>query len=850
MPELTHHNTLFIGLGGTGGRVLKELRQRMAEEAVGDTSNIGFVYVDSSRELMHDAEQAFYGSEYVDISVPAEMATTMVAHPECYGALQRTIKRHPDLLKNYHPGCGAMQDRCIGTLLMRANVVAGDDFSKAVLNARRKIVEASGSSYALSVYIVAGLAGGTGSGALIEAIATLFSILGNNTELRMYVVGVLPFVPLPSPQYDTGRYYANAYAVLRELNALSTGNYVPEGYSKDSLGRFNLFLFGNQTEHDIPLNVHTSVANALFSLSLKEQPCQLRRFMLDIAPFESMPECEGGQPVRMTNVFSIGLKRITYPRRHILRYIAYKMAAECFLQMQFSNYTFGYREEAKPCHTYMQLRNDKALRLFWQIDHEALTLQRPIIDSDTMQVRTFGVTWGDAIYRYDFDLATLRDANHPLSALEEYAKEYYYKLFRKYGVQEYYKHKSAEVYIYSDSISSLIERDFLQKWLMGEAGLIDLINMAKDIIHYLKDVRETIPDEINHREEYVESIIPNLDDVKLRYETRSLLQRLTGVDRKLYVEMQRMLESLYIAKTEIDALQYSQCLLARLITDLEDKLIITLERLSCELSKTKDNADMKADDLARRLIKSDISKPYFCLSDNKIIEAYIAELRGNEKFMSTLAAELRHCIKDEGDVTLRHFISLLNSQKLEKVIETIIPRIKDFDMFITEERLAARHPQWAKEKLEELRAVTALLKAGVLSRLQEIAKADKELHELSLRCLSTSFGIRFNPVEMTRMAQGNMTHMLQSTFVSMPYSTNPENEDYARRLATAMRSAAQGNIEIDTEGSSPDEISIMTIQTAFPLRMLDILPTLRQQYDQLPISKLDLDDCGDSFQYI
>ena len=28
MPELTNKNTLFIGLGGTGGRVLKELRKR------------------------------------------------------------------------------------------------------------------------------------------------------------------------------------------------------------------------------------------------------------------------------------------------------------------------------------------------------------------------------------------------------------------------------------------------------------------------------------------------------------------------------------------------------------------------------------------------------------------------------------------------------------------------------------------------------------------------------------------------------------------------------------------------------------------------------------------------------
>lgn len=32
MPELTYHNNLIIGLGGTGGRVLKELRKRIYDE--------------------------------------------------------------------------------------------------------------------------------------------------------------------------------------------------------------------------------------------------------------------------------------------------------------------------------------------------------------------------------------------------------------------------------------------------------------------------------------------------------------------------------------------------------------------------------------------------------------------------------------------------------------------------------------------------------------------------------------------------------------------------------------------------------------------------------------------------
>jgi hypothetical protein len=55
-------NHILIGLGGTGGKVLKEIRKRLFAEFKEDERNqlpIGFVYVDSTDEMMKPNDITF-----------------------------------------------------------------------------------------------------------------------------------------------------------------------------------------------------------------------------------------------------------------------------------------------------------------------------------------------------------------------------------------------------------------------------------------------------------------------------------------------------------------------------------------------------------------------------------------------------------------------------------------------------------------------------------------------------------------------------------------------------------------------------------------------------------------------
>ena len=61
--NVSNMNHLLIGLGGTGGKILKEFKKRLYLEYPNDaerermTPAIEFLYVDSTREMMNDEHQ-------------------------------------------------------------------------------------------------------------------------------------------------------------------------------------------------------------------------------------------------------------------------------------------------------------------------------------------------------------------------------------------------------------------------------------------------------------------------------------------------------------------------------------------------------------------------------------------------------------------------------------------------------------------------------------------------------------------------------------------------------------------------------------------------------------------------
>ena len=169
---------ILIGLGGTGGKILKAFRQRLWTE-YNETQRkkipIGFIYVDSDKTMLDPTDisyETIHGSccfdnaDYVDIKTHSDI-DAIFASPKNSPKLQGVIGNVSETQTAVSPvGAAADQKRRAGRILFAANI---DSFlhklDSTVKDVKQKEVEGQ-----INTYIFTGLAGGTGSGAIIDTI--------------------------------------------------------------------------------------------------------------------------------------------------------------------------------------------------------------------------------------------------------------------------------------------------------------------------------------------------------------------------------------------------------------------------------------------------------------------------------------------------------------------------------------------------------------------------------------------------------------------------------------------------------------------------------------------------------
>ena len=78
--------------------------------------------------------------------------------------------------------------------------------------------------------ICAGLAGGTGSGSIVDVISQIRKEFPYQESTKAFKIRLFVYIPeinVVNQKHDNGFYQANGYAALSELNAISVGKYAP-----------------------------------------------------------------------------------------------------------------------------------------------------------------------------------------------------------------------------------------------------------------------------------------------------------------------------------------------------------------------------------------------------------------------------------------------------------------------------------------------------------------------------------------------------------------------------------------------------------------------------------------------
>jgi hypothetical protein len=272
-------NHLFIGLGGQGGKTLGELR-KVIENRESDVKSLvekglkrDFLYIDSSPDVTIERETwthfgknlALDPSSFLylkddggDIDVPS-----MARLPDVAPWIGDPAKLDA-FLKGTQGIVGANQRRRLGRLLFARNA---DRIRKAVCE--DKITPMLGASNRCAIHIFASLAGGTGSGGIVDLVTMLRTEFPNASTDNGFPIFLYLYVT--DREFEgakVGDFHENQAAALRDLNALACGIYHPNMLGSAARGEP---YKGNQPFNQIVISSQFNGKNQLLSLSQQHQ---------------------------------------------------------------------------------------------------------------------------------------------------------------------------------------------------------------------------------------------------------------------------------------------------------------------------------------------------------------------------------------------------------------------------------------------------------------------------------------------------------------------------------------------------------------------------------------------------
>lgn len=555
------NNHLIIGLGGTGGKTIKNLRKAINEEFRCNDPNqsrfkpnspiyIKYLYMDSSKPDMAASEtwktQDDIGS---DIGLNKESLfpisqnnlSVRLNDPQNYPVTHRYIGKKEEWSEifssmNINETAGG-QIRRLGVALFEPEC---SKFGSHVLTLTHQLESAS-NQQGTQFHVCTGLAGGTGSGSFLHVIAQLRARFPNSTHYPIYLYVLLPEENSPwASNGEKTNYYANGYAALQELNAYlvsdasETSNkggpiFAPidltaqtQRFENTSTNSTKLkdrlqgcFVLDNVNESSIKVPVQE--VTQLFAQLLYQ-----RVFLLD-DPSASIPqnvksaislenfnipdESKASDPnskLRSVRWQTFGVKKIMIPDEEIREHLASCFAEQAILQMLYNNWMPGdtrYRAEAKNS-VFSDFVQKDANRRPWKLANSQITLSEGLLETETT------AKWNDIQDEWTLVANELKNnawsapeqngRDERLDLLQKSFQDHYTKNFRSTGVETFYKSKQDDLGRENTHIAEIVSE--VQAWMYQkwQDGEYGFVDLQTMLNDLTDDIKNRI-DAVNGR---------------------------------------------------------------------------------------------------------------------------------------------------------------------------------------------------------------------------------------------------------------------------------------------------------------------------------------------------------------
>lgn len=846
-------NHILIGVGGTGGKILKAFRKRLFAEYSDEERAklpIGFVYVDSSTEMMNREDTTwrvlgknaiFDDNQFVNIK--GISLNEVFASPASFPGLKGIIG-DPEVMQKTlgEVGAAAAQKRRAGRILFASNI---QKYLNA-LTSQFNYVNAISGATRTNIHIFTGLAGGTGSGSIIDLVAQtrMFPQFQNNTHIMLYCM--TPEITPPA-KCDAGRYHANGYAAIMELNALMIKKYIPfdiTGHNERlNLERINqvvdgCIVYSNTNENGLIVESHHQLPKLVsdFAWARIFLPVNnnTEEFIRSYS-FENINDWDKEwnekskngaiDIVRTKRISSFGIKRIVIPEEEIVDYFTYSFGRQALLQMQYNNWAddLGYRETPANVDLHSEVK-EKANLEKWRLTNEHLTLDRPILNSDIngkYKWPTFADYWRNAIAAWT---EQARTASMPLNELEKYCSEGYEKMFRKAGVPEFFEGKTRAKEEHADEIAAIIEASVFDKWATGDLSLCHLQQFVDLLKQSIEERRRTFEGDISKLNQTIETLDQARVSSRLEWENMGLLGGLIRKN-KLIQQHATIMEQLMVAKTRLEGMNFAVALLGVLynkFNSLRSRIDIFVKTMGDTIKEAESQiASRCQDNGGLDQTKEAIIRFY----DRADVMSFTTEMVRSKDRQRGIAADLRGEIVKaiSGEKNFARANASINKDRILEIFDTTIRT-----------KAVALHDEVRREDNEKI------INRNIIEQLSEQFTTDDALRAFAKDVIEKS-GVfaEFDTTEVNRAVKNNAVPEVgkniyrKIVFINLPeVKGNEAVGKFEEKLEKALKSSVEAGVQVcvDNSGTRKNEITIASITYCFPFRVLRDLKFLEERY--------------------
>lgn len=860
-------NHLIIGLGGTGGKVLRELRKRVYKEfRSNDPGNgvfLDYIYVDSSPSDLEDrsnwsvlGKSVHLGNaQKVSINgISASVLQNINLYPGLKGFLnsndlQMMQKEMTGLIS---AGIGG-QRRRLGRTLIANNIADSNNtsnFETAVRSAVGRLQQASGDQN-VTFHICAGLAGGTGSGSIVDAVSQIRTWFPYQEDTCAFKIRLFIYTPertLVSSKHDAGFYQANGYAALQELNALSIGKYHPTDVTGqqdlftgdvrrllENQGAFeSAYVYTNVNEMgkvlDLGNGLPAAVADFIFQTTVSSDLVgQLNRLVGCENDGADPERDQAGDNAHSRKFMSFGITRVEFPETEIREYMTYTYATQAARQLTYNMWQegIGYGERTLDevgmgfADEIKNAQNREGLML----SNNYLTLAKPIVDTPaTKRWRLFEETWERRTQADADDVQTGVDKKSWLGEFGKRCDTFFNSQFRQHGVVEFFKIQRQELKGYARTIRRHIEGQLFDAWAGGS-------DESKSILEIEKYTRLLIAD-CNSRITAFEQQKAKMDDVlsELSAQIQAinaewndigwLRDAITNASTKVFGKYKTAKCEYCSVATRVESYAYAKELLQNVIVELNnmlDGILAFKDELNAINEEVMRQADSKCQTNEEQS-DTDIKK-YDAEGVRRIGQQFVCDHERMSTNATTIRTRMVMGLGEDGD---RTFANLYDKTDYDTAVGIML-------------EVCQENAVRAMAEASQQDPLNKMVNVNIMDKLRQELNTDEKLEKFVKMLVNTSTTyVQFDSKERSMVIPGNTGAMMPMVQLILPETDEKTNEFRDRLVQAFVQNIPGFDAKQDVSlNYKSNEIVVISAKSGFPLRFLSNVRVCKEKYDVL-----------------